>query len=404
MAVVKIVEYQGPDPHETFAWKFTDRTGRSDELSTWTQLIVREAQEAILFKNGQAFDLFTAGRHTLSTHNIPLLATFMNFPSGGKSPFKAEIWFVNKLYSLDIKWGTPTPIQIQDPRYGAWLPVRSHGQFGIRIADSRKFLIKLVGSVAAFNKENLVQFFRGILTTRIKDLISSYIVLEKKSILELNAFLNEFSTHMEETLRPILQDFGIEMVNFFVNSINVPDDDPAVIQLKNALAKRAEMDILGYSYQQQRSFDTLETAASNEGGGALAMQAGLGLGMGVGLGKTFGQVSDQMGNQMAVTDFGSCPSCRAKLPQNARFCPQCGFQINRCPLCGNPVPQGVSECPHCGALLSVECPHCKRKINPGMKFCPFCGEALCKVCSVCGEKIEPQAHFCPSCGKKIERD
>ena len=133
MAVAKVVKYDGsPD---IYAWKYPDT-----ELGTWTQLIVNESQEAILFKGGQALDWFGPGRHTLETANIPLLSKLVNLPFKGKSPFTAEVWFVNKVNTLDVKWGTPTPIQLQDPKYNVFIPVRAHGQFGIRITDAKKFL------------------------------------------------------------------------------------------------------------------------------------------------------------------------------------------------------------------------------------------------------------------------
>lgn len=99
MAIVSVVKYDGnPD---VFAWKYPD-----SELGTWTQLIVNESQQAILFKGGQALDVFEAGRHTLSTNNIPFLETIINLPFGGQSPFSAEVWFVSKQFNLDVKWGT----------------------------------------------------------------------------------------------------------------------------------------------------------------------------------------------------------------------------------------------------------------------------------------------------------
>ena len=97
MAIIEVVKYEGPP--DVFAWRYPNQ-----ELGTWTQLIVHETQEAILYK-GQALDSFPAGRHTLSTANIPILSNVINLPFGGKSPFTAEVWFVNKLRSLDVKWG-----------------------------------------------------------------------------------------------------------------------------------------------------------------------------------------------------------------------------------------------------------------------------------------------------------
>ena len=152
MAIVSVVKYDGnPD---VFAWKYPD-----SELGTWTQLIVNESQQAILFKGGQALDVFEAGRHTLSTNNIPFLETIINLPFGGQSPFSAEVWFVSKQFNLDVKWGTPSPIQIQDPVFGVFVPVRSHGVFGIQIDDAKRFLVKLVGTLPSFTKTILCGTF-----------------------------------------------------------------------------------------------------------------------------------------------------------------------------------------------------------------------------------------------------
>lgn len=430
MAVIKVIEYNGPDPHETLAWKFVDGSGRSDELGTWSQLVVREGQQALLFRDGKALDLFGPGRHTLSTDNIPLLRDFVSLPFGGKSPFKAEVWFVNTLDSLDVKWGTTSPIQIQDPRYGVFLPVRAHGQFGIRVADSRKFLVKLVGAVSSFDREALVRHFRGLLVSRIKDLISTFIVVERRSVLELNASIDEISSHMERTLSPALEAFGLDLINFFTTSVNVPEEDPAVVQLKSALARRAELEILGTDYRQQRSFDVLDRAASNEGGGG-TMQAGMGLGMGFGIGGALGESARDMAGSLAVTKgqpcpacgtvnapgtlfcsrcgqslqktkVGRCSACSASLQPGAAFCPSCGRALKPCPSCGSDVPDGSERCPDCGAPQPVPCPHCQAPTTEEMRFCPRCGKALTESCPSCGTALPRGALFCPLCGHKVQ--
>lgn len=207
MAIVDVVKYDGKD--DIYAWKYP-----SSELGNWTQLIVNESQEAVLFRGGQALDLFTAGRHTLSTENIPILNNLINLPFGGQSPFAAEVWYVNKKHSLNIKWGTRQPIQLKDPKYKIFVPVRSYGQFGIQIKDSRKFLIKLVGTLSTLDQKTLTEYFRGLMMTKIKDLISSYLVHKGISILEINAYISEISKHLKEKLKPIFDTYGIEVLNF----------------------------------------------------------------------------------------------------------------------------------------------------------------------------------------------
>lgn len=105
MGVMDVIKYNGrPD---VFAWKYP-----GEELGTWSQLVVNQSQEAVLVKGGSVADVFGPGTHTLDTKNIPILNKIINLPFGGKSPFKAEVWYINKGYYLDIKWGTPTPVQI----------------------------------------------------------------------------------------------------------------------------------------------------------------------------------------------------------------------------------------------------------------------------------------------------
>lgn len=358
MAIVSVVKYDGsPD---VFAWKYPD-----SELGTWTQLIVNESQQAILFKGGQALDVFEAGRHTLSTANIPFLEALINLPFGGQSPFSAEVWFVNKQFNLDVKWGTPSPIQIQDPVYGVFVPVRSHGIFGLQIDDAKRFLVKLVGTLPAFTKNDIVRYFRGVYVSKVKDAISTYIVEHKVGILEINMYLDELSDYLRERIAPTMADYGISLTNFYVNDISVPEDDPAVVSLKQTLAKRAEMNIIGYNYVQERSFDTLEGAATNPGSGSSdLMGAGLGLGMGFGMGGGFGSAfADMARNLSPLWQELRCPSCGTAMAQGQKFCGQCGRPASTppakpaasarfCTQCGEPMPDGAHFCGRCGMQTS----------------------------------------------------
>lgn len=403
MALIEVVKYDGsPD---VFAWKYPN-----SELGTWTQLIVNESQEAVLVKGGQFCDVFGAGRHTLETANIPILNKIINLPFGGESPFSAEVWYINKVFSLDVKWGTATPIQLQDPKYNIFVPVRSYGQFGIKIEDAQKFLLKLVGTLPQFDKTTMLKYFRGVYLTKAKDAISSYLVHKGISVLEINAYLDEISTFVQEKMAPIFEDYGIKLISFFVNDVNVPEDDSAVVQLKNALAKKAEMDIVGYSYQQERSFDTLEGAATNpnamQGG---LMGAGIGLGMGVGVGGAMGQQFGDLTQNINTADAPTqsekkigkkitCAACSAKLAEDTKFCPQCGKKYNPCANCKADLPEGATVCTVCGVKAPTSCPQCGHPLEGDNKFCPECGYALVKKCRSCGKQLDADNKFCPECG------
>jgi membrane protease subunit (stomatin/prohibitin family) len=279
LAVIDLVKWNGsPD---LLAWKFP-----SEELSTWTQLVVNETQEAYLVKGGAYEGPFGAGRHTLSTENLPVLRGLIGIPFGGKSPFSAEVWFVNKIVNLDVKWGTPDPIQLQDPKFQMMVPVRAFGQYGIKIADSKRFLLSLVGTVPFFDTVTVASYFRGIFITKIKTEIANAVVVQGQSVLEIATQLDALSSTLKASLASEMEAYGLKLIQFNINSINLPEDDPAVISLKAALSRRAEMQIVGFNYQQARSFDVLETAAGNEGTAGSVVGAGLGLALGAGMGSS----------------------------------------------------------------------------------------------------------------------
>lgn len=373
MSLFEVIKYEGPN--EILVWKHP-----AEDFSTKSQLIVHESQEAVFFKNGQALDTFSAGRHTLDTQNIPILSKLVNLPFGGESPFHCEVYFINKAYSMDIRWGTGNPVPIMDPVYNIILPIGANGQFGVQVVDSRKLLMKLVGTVPAFDQDTLLTYFRGILLSHIKDYIAKQLIKEKITFLEIHAHLLEISNAIAKDLSDEFEPYGIKLVHFHVNSIIVPENDPSYRQLKDAFAKKAEMGILNYNYQQERTFDVLEQAAGNDGGGGI-VGAGIGLGMGVNLAGVFGQA---MGG--AVQNIGTattaptssvttCPSCGITLPSGARFCSGCGAKLEpaptKCPKCGSLTPKG-RFCTECGEKLDAHCPSCGAQ-STGAPFCAQCG-------------------------------
>lgn len=431
MAVVDLVKWNA-NP-SILAWKFP-----SEELSTWTQLIVNETQEAYLVKEGVYQGPFGAGRHTLSTENIPLLRSLIGIPFGGKSPFTAEVWYVNRATNLDVRWGTPDPIQLQDPKYQIMVPVRAFGQYGIKIVDPKKFLLKLVGTLPGFDVGTLSDYFKGVFTTKIKSGIANAIIKNGQSVLEISTQLEVLSELLKTALAPEMDEYGVGLAQFNIHSINVPEDDPAVVTLKSALARRTEMGLLGTNYQQQRSFDVLETAAGNEGNAGGVMGAGMGMGMGMAMGGpiggAFAQISPQIqpalnqsqttcqkcntanppgmkfcggcGNDLSVTQGGAansntltCDKCGTSVPKGAKFCPNCADPINACPSCGEDNPDGAQRCRKCGQAMPVNCEKCNAFVPLNSKFCPECGSKTSPSCRKCGNDVIAGAKFCPSCGE-----
>ena len=385
MAIIDVVSWDALPG--IFAWKYP-----STELSTWTQLIVRESQEAVMLKEGKAVGPFGPGRHVLSSDNYPFLNKILSIPFG-KSPYFAEVWFVQKAFTLNVPWGTSDPIQLEDPEFHIMLPVRAFGQYGVTVEDPCKFLIKLVGTLPAFTQKTLTSYFRGILVMGVKNLIAKYLVEKNVSILKISAHLSEIAEFLEEKFSEKFSSYGLKFVNFTVNSISTDESDPAIKKLKAAMAARAEMQIMGYDYRTMRSFDTMEAAASNRGNGNV-MGVGMGMGMGMGMGVPMGNMVGQMAAQNM--SFGApqqaapaaptrkCPKCGQESPATMKFCPGCGSPMDQpkaaettpCPSCGKGVPKGMKFCPECGTRMSLVCPNCKKDLPPGMKFCPECGQKI----------------------------
>ena len=137
MKLIDVVKWDGGP--NVFAYRFPET-----ELNTKAQLIVTESQEAVLLKEGVYYGPYGPGRHVLDTKNVPFLTkTMAALFTAGRSPFTAEVWFVQKAIPLDLKWGTVTPIPIEDPQYHIMLPVRAFGQYGLQVINAKKFLTKL---------------------------------------------------------------------------------------------------------------------------------------------------------------------------------------------------------------------------------------------------------------------
>lgn len=289
VALIDRVKYEGPDASSVLVWKWP-----GEDLVLGTQLIVGPSQEALFVKGGQALDVFGPGTHTLATENIPLLRKLVNLPFGGKTPFTAEIYYVNKHAKLDMKWGTADPLRVQDPTYHVILPVRSFGQMGIRVTDTRSFITQIVGTLGNWSSDRLSQYFDGLIVTRVKDTIAKYIVERRISVMEIGSKLDELSRFVGEAVSEEFGRFGVEIVNFYVMSVNVPSDDPSVKRLQEIMVNRAEFEQLGQAYRVKRTFDTLDRLADNSAsGGAALLAEGLGLGLGVTAGARVGDlVSD----------------------------------------------------------------------------------------------------------------
>ncbi len=379
MAIIDVIKFNGIPNRDWLVYRYP-----GDDFVCGSRLIVGEGQVAVFAKGGKALDCFGPGTYILNTDNIPLLRSLYNLPFGGRTPFSAEVFFINSTAKLDILWGTTSPIVLIDPKYAIRLRVRAFGQLGIRIRDYRAFLTELIGAVGdnqVVKYDVVIKYFRGVIVNKLKTIISDIIINKKISVLEITPKLEEVSEIAKQSLLSEFHSFGIDIVNFFITSINFPDEDFDAIN--KILGEKAAFDLIGdRRYNVKRTFDVMETAATNPGGGGMA-SAGIGLGFGAGAGAAMGNTLATSVGNVLNTSSGviTCKKCGALNLDGSKFCSSCGEKLSlprvECPSCKSLVDEGVKFCPECGAPMQRKsCPNCNTDNAPGAKFCTECGTNL----------------------------
>lgn len=361
MAIIDRIKYDGPPPGpagEQTPWLIYKFPSESLVLSS--QLIVNQSQEAIFFKEGVACDVFGPGRHTLSTYNLPILKKFVNLPFGGETPFTAEVYFVNKVAKLDMKWGTAEPLSLEDPKYNIIVRVRGYGQFGIRISDSRNFVRQIIGALHGnqFSDYPIISnYFRGLIQEKVKETLADIVVNKKISIFDILVDLKSTAGICQFKITDEFNKYGIEVLNFFIESINFPDDD--VAELKEILIEKARIGLLGDKYIISRVLDVLDKAASGKGASDM-ISAGIGLGAGVVGGSVAGNALVDLIKQIKTTPSDTsieqkikCPKCEIDNLKGSNFCNNCGtsLQKNLCPNCNFENLPNANFCSECGSKL-----------------------------------------------------
>ena len=308
--IAEVIKYEGDN--STFIWKHP-----CEDFNSLTQLIVHESQEAIFFMNGQALDMFGAGRYTLETQNIPKIGKILNRTTDKQTPFHCEVYFINKTEQMSIKWGTDSKVTYVEPTYGFPIAIGASGEMSLRAEDSRKLLLKLVGTENFLGQQKLVSFFRAFLMTRVKTYMAQYMKNNAVSIFEIDEHLTAFSEALHAQLTPDFADYGISLERFFVTQVVKPDGDRQYEKFKElhfrqyadiAEAKlRQQTDLIyaqteaqkvvidsqaqatkraqeGYTYAQERGFDVAQEVARNQ---AVGQFTNMGVGLGT-MGSRFG--------------------------------------------------------------------------------------------------------------------
>ena len=304
------VAYTGGKKHWTDVIK---NSGRGDlliwrqpeeDFNTNSTLIVMPGEEAIFVKGGNIEEVFTNGTYKLTTENYPFISRLRNAFSGGISTFNCVVYFVRTAHSVEIKWGTTSPVQVRDKLLGIATTLRGRGSYKVAVEQPAKFLMKLVGNnVPPMEQEDLEKYFVNEFQSKIKSVITRALNETPTELLGIEGRLDEFSETLMPFMQDILNDYGLKCVNFNVAALTIADDElrrkydeigmDAIAKLRNAQADRAVMDILGEDWGKQQAANILSTLAENPGGSDLA-SAGAGVGMGLAAGGAFGAMAQQM--------------------------------------------------------------------------------------------------------------
>lgn len=415
MAIIDLVRWAPQGNQTIYAYRFPETN-----LSTYTQLIVQESQEAILFSKGQIVGKFGPGKHTLNTENLPILRSLYGLPFGGKNPFTAEVWFVNKLQPYNIDWSIDR-MDIHDADYNTGIPLVANGRYGLKITDAERFLIKIVGTKNSFDQNDLTDQFFGEFSTKTKSTILQFMINNRIGLKQISAHLDSISEHLKTVMLPFWENLGLELTKFYVTSIEVDSSTEVGRRVLDAISRQSAQSIGGYTWQQEKAFDVAKDAVdglSNSNSGIMGaivasnMMGGLGGAGGVMQPQynqpTFGGTNqNQQGNNVQPVNQVKevyCSNCSKKFFSTHRFCPHCGDPYDACPKCGTDNDKNAKRCVSCGTPLQTEmslCTNCNTPLAPGSSFCGNCGQQQAEnKCTRCGTALNPTIKFCPKCGQK----
>ena len=450
--IAEIIKYEGDN--STFIWKHP-----VEDFNTLTQLIVHESQEAIFFLNGEALDLFGPGRHTLETQNIPKLGKIINRTTGGDTPFHCEVYFINKTVQMAIKWGTDSKIRFLDPNLGIPLEIGACGELNLAVSDSRKLLIKLVGTMRGiawgdngigFTK-SIQNSFRPLISTAVKSNLANSIKSNNINILEIDENLETLSEVLRKSIVGGFEEYGRTIPQFYITNVALPENDPNFRRMKElhtvsfqtrmiqaeALVKSAQADAEAEVTAARRKIEmekqlTETEVAKREAERDLiraqaeaqaARMAGLteaeimaakgynqkdvlaaevqkayaeGLGNMTISGSGGGVAGDMIGLGLGMAAAG------AVAPQLGEM-----FKGFSTPTSTPTQTAPEAKCAKCGATLQANakfCLECGEKVAPtspsDMIVCPECGNTVAKgkFCPECGHKF---ITACPKCGATV---
>ena len=444
MAICEIIKYEGDN--STFVWKHP-----AEDFNSMTQLIVHESQEAIFFMNGEALDSFGPGRYSLETQNIPKIGKYLNRATGGETPFHCEVYYINKTVQMSLKWGTDSRVRFIEPDSGVPLEIGASGEMNMQVSDSRKLLLKLIGTMngIAWNAEganftkSILNSFRPLISTEVKSNLTTVIKDKNINIFEVDAHLNVLGNALHEKILPGFEEYGLTIPQFYLTTIVLPEEDSNFKRLKElyalSLQKRvikaeadirstramAEAEVTAAEREIELQKQTTQTEIKKreaerkiieaQAEAEATKQAGLAEAQ-VMQAKGYNEkdviqadvqkaFAEGIGNMGAGgSGGGSAMSDILGLGVGLQAAGAMSGQIGNI-FAGM---TGASQQPQSEPSQSetTECPNCKNKLPKNAKFCLECGTKIEfkanneTICPSCG-KNTPKGKFCVECGASL---
>lgn len=306
--------YQGGKKHWTDVIKNTSNGGDliwrqpEEDFNTNSTLIVMPGEEAIFIKGGNIEEVFTNGTYKLSTENYPFISRLRNAFSGGVSTFNCVVYFVRTASSMQIDWGTDTPIQVRDKMLGITTALQANGSYKICVGNSAKFLTKLLGNrINMMSQNDITEYFNDEFLADIKSVIAEYVNNSNTEIIGINQRQREISNALTPILQASLEEYGLKLLKFSIAGLNVADSKlrarydeiemDAYAKMRNAQADRSVMNALGSNWQAQQQFDLMNRMAQNQG----EMSGAASMGMGLAAGAAFFNMAQSHAQQIGHT-------------------------------------------------------------------------------------------------------